>query len=107
MKRFASALAAGLFVWCSTASAEQIDLSAWTCKKLADFAGSGLFRTNDTGDKLAMLLGWLDAHYGGADDPPIIDTDKLISNAKKIGDYCSENPNVSVITATDKLFKKH
>jgi acid stress chaperone HdeB len=36
--------------------------------------------------------------------PPVIDTDKFVSNAKKLGEYCSANPTIGLITATDKLF---
>ena len=96
MKLFAAALAAGLFACCNIASAEQIDLSTWTCKK---------FQSADK-DEIGVILAWLDAYYKGEDDPPIIDTEKFVANAKKLGAYCSENPTIGLITATDKLFKK-
>ena len=38
------------------------------------------------------------------DEPPIIDTDKFVANAKRLADYCAANPTVGLITATDKLF---
>ena len=96
MKLFAAALAAGLFACCNIASAEQIDLSTWTCKK---------FQSADK-EEIGIILAWLDAYYKGEDDPPIIDTEKFVANAKKLGAYCSENPTIGLITATDKLFKK-
>ena len=97
MKRFAVALAAtSLFAWCNTASGEQIDLSTWTCKK---------FQSADK-EEIGIILAWLDAYYKDDDDPPIIDTEKFVANAKKLGAYCSENPTIGLITATDKLFKK-
>ena len=40
-------------------------------------------------------------------DPPVIDTDKFVANAKKLGAYCGEHPDIGLITATDKLFKKN
>ena len=40
------------------------------------------------------------------DQPPVIDTEELVSNAKKFGAYCAAHPNTSLIDATDKLFQK-
>jgi acid stress chaperone HdeB len=94
MKLFAAALVAGLFACCNLASAEQIDLSTWTCKK---------FQSADK-DEIGIILAWLDAYYKDEDDPPIIDTDKFVANAKKLGEYCSAHPELGLITATDKLF---
>ncbi len=95
MKRFAAALAAvGLLASCNIASAEQIDLSTWTCKK---------FQSADK-EEIGVILAWLDGYYKDEDDPPIIDTDKFVGNAKKLGAYCSAHPDIGLITATDKLF---
>jgi len=94
MKLFAAALVAGLFASCNFALAEQIDLSTWTCKK---------FQAADK-EEIGIILAWLDAYYKDEDDPPIIDTDKFVANAKKLGEYCSAHPELGLITATDKLF---
>jgi len=51
----------------------------------------------------SVLAGCL---FKDEDDPPVIDTDKLIANAKKLGEYCSANPTIGLITAADKLFDK-
>lgn len=95
MKRLAVGLAAAsLFAWCNVASAEQIDLSTWTCKK---------FQAADK-EEIGIILAWLDAYYKDEDDPAIIDTDRFVANAKKLGEYCSGHPDIGLITATDKLF---
>jgi acid stress chaperone HdeB len=95
MKIFAGVLAAGLFACGSTAFAGGIDLSTWTCQK---------FQSANK-DDVGVILAWLDGYYRGDDDPPVIDTDKLAANAKKLGEYCSAHPDAGLITATDKLFK--
>ena len=95
MKRFAAALAAvGLLACCNVAAAERIDLSTWTCKR---------FQSADK-EKIGVILAWLDGYYTDEDDPPIMDTDKFAGNAKKLGAYCSEHPDIGLITAADKLF---
>ena len=32
--------------------------------------------------------------------------DKFLANAKKLGEFCGQNPEIGLITATDKLFGK-
>lgn len=76
------------------AQAEQIDLSTMTCKRFVE----------SEKDEIKVILTWLDAYYKGEDDPPVIDTDKLTSNARRLGEYCASNPTIGLITATDKLF---
>jgi acid stress chaperone HdeB len=78
------------------APAEKIDLSTMTCSK---FQGSSK-------DEIGIILTWLDAYYRDEDDPPVLDTEKFIENAKKLGEYCAANPTIGLITATDKLFSK-
>jgi acid stress chaperone HdeB len=95
MLRYIPLVAAALAV-ASPAGAEKIDLSTVTCKKFVD----------SSKDEIGYILAWLDAYYKDEDDPPIIDTDKLVANAKKLGEYCGANPSVGLITATDKLFGK-
>ena len=80
----------------SSASAVVIDLSTTTCKQF--FEGSK--------EDIGYTLAWLDAYYKDEDDPPLIDTDKLVANAKKLGEYCAANPTIGVITAADQLFGK-
>jgi len=88
-------LAAALIVGLgSAASAAIIDLSARTCAQ---------FQATDK-EEVKIILAWLDGYYKDEKDPPIIDTEKFVANAKKLGEYCSANPTIGLITATDKLF---
>lgn len=93
---FASALALSLTLGTFPAAAEVIDLSTWSCKK---------FQSSDK-EEIGIILAWLNGYYRDEKDPPIIDTEKFVSDAKKIGAYCTANPNVGLITAMDKLFGK-
>ena len=86
-------LSAGLM---SAATAEKIDLSTMTCAK---FQAS-------PGEEVKLILTWLDGYYRDEKDPPVIDTDLFVANAKKLGEYCTANPTIGLITATDKLFQK-
>ena len=53
----------------SAAKAEIIDLSTRTCRQ---------FQTSGQ-EEIKVILAWLDAYYKDEDDPPVIDTDKLIA----------------------------
>jgi acid stress chaperone HdeB len=95
MKLATGALAVGLLFCCNSALATEIDLSTWTCKQFQSASK----------DDIGVILAWLDGYYKEEDAPPIIDTDKFVENAKKLGEYCAQHPDEGLITATDKLFK--
>ena len=88
------ALSGGLWAACA-AHAHEIDLSAWTCR---EFQSAGK-------EDIGIILAWLDGYYRGEDDPPVIDTEEFVANAKKLGDYCAAHPDASLITATDQVFR--
>jgi len=95
MKIVAWMLAAGMLVWSGSAFAANIDLSVWTCKK---FQSAG-------DEDVKIILSWLDGYYRNENDPLVINLDRFVENAKKLGQYCSANPDIGLITATDKVFK--
>jgi acid stress chaperone HdeB len=90
------ALVIGLFACGTSVSASTIDLSTWSCAK---------FQAADK-DDIGVILAWMDGYYRGEDDPPVIDTEKFVANAKKLGEYCAAHPETGIITAADELFAK-
>ena len=95
MRSIAGALTAGMLFCSSPAPADQIDLSTWTCKRFLSASK----------EDVGVILAWLDGYYTDEDDPPTIDTGKLVASAKKLGEYCTAHPNDHLIDAADKLFK--
>jgi acid stress chaperone HdeB len=89
-------LLAAVLILAAPAHAEKWDLSTVNCQT---FLGFDKDTTN-------ILLAWLDAYYKDDDDPAIIDSEKYLANAKKLGEYCRANPSLGLITAADKLFGK-
>jgi acid stress chaperone HdeB len=96
MKIWSTGLLAIALVAAGHANAEVIDLSTMTCQQFV----------SGKKDDIGVILAWLDAYYKGENDPAVIDTDKFVENAKKIAEYCRDNPSIGLITATDKLFGK-
>jgi acid stress chaperone HdeB len=93
--KYVTGCAVAMLMACSgPALADNIDLSTWTCKK---------FQTADK-ETIEIILTWLDGYYKDQDDPPVIDTEAFVENAKKLGQYCAANPDIGLITAADKLF---
>ena len=92
----AEALVAALLIGLTPAVANVIDLSTWSCAK---------FQAADKED-IGVILAWLDGYYRNEGDPPVIDTDTLVANAKKLGQYCAAHPEIGLITAADELFSK-
>jgi acid stress chaperone HdeB len=90
------ALVIGLATSGTPTSAAIIDLSTWTCAK---------FQAADK-DDIGVILAWMDGYYRDESDPPVIDTEKFVANAKKLGEYCSKHPDTGIITAADELFAK-
>ena len=96
MRPIAGALAAGLLFCCNPALADEIDLTNWTCKKFMSASK----------EDVGVILAWLDGYYRDENDPPVIDTEKFVANAKKLGQYCAKHPEIGIITAADELFSK-
>lgn len=96
MKLFCSLCVAGALFAGNGASADDIDLSAWTCKQFLSASK----------EDVGVILAWLDGYYKEEDQPPVIDTDQLVAKAKKLGQYCAAHPDEDLIGVTDKLFQK-
>lgn len=96
MKFLVSLAVTGTLLSCVPAMAEDIDLSAWTCKQFLSASK----------EDVGVILAWLDGYYKEEDEPPVIDTAGLVVKAKKLGQYCAEHPDSDLIGATDKLFQR-
>jgi acid stress chaperone HdeB len=94
MKRVIPAL---LTLWFTASThAAVVDLSRVTCWE---------FQANSK-DEIRLILAWLDGYYKDEQDPPVIDTDALVENLRRLDEYCTANPTAGLLTATDRLFKK-
>jgi acid stress chaperone HdeB len=75
------------------AQAQKLDLSTIQCK---DFIESSK-------ENIGLILMWLAGYYSDEDDPPVVDFDKMKSDAEKLGAYCAQNPTISLITAAESV----
>jgi acid stress chaperone HdeB len=73
-----------------------IDLSMMSCQE---------FLATDK-DEIRIIWAWLDGYYKDEQDLPIMDTNTMVDNLKKLNEYCAANPTIRLITATNKLFGK-
>jgi acid stress chaperone HdeB len=91
---FACSLLASTLLGIGASSGAGIDLSTWKCSQFI----------NADKDTVGIMLAWFDGYYQDAVARPNIDKERFVGNAKKIGECCAKNPDVSLITATDELF---
>jgi acid stress chaperone HdeB len=73
-----------------------IDLSMMTCQE---------FLATDK-DEIRIIWAWLDGYYKDEQDLPIMDTNTMVDNLKKLNEFCAANPTVRLITVTNRLFGK-
>jgi acid stress chaperone HdeB len=91
---FASLIASAVTPIVATpATAVTIDLATMSCKQFVE----------SKPDDIQMVLTWIDGWYKGDSDDALIDTEVFVANAKKFGAYCATNPNVSIVTAAEKI----
>jgi acid stress chaperone HdeB len=77
-------------------NAQQLDLSTVKCK---EFLASGK-------ENIALVLMWMEGYYTDQDAAPIVDFDKMKKDAQALGEYCTKNPNHSLITAAEKVVEQ-
>ncbi len=77
------------------ASAQRLDLSKMTCKE-----------SLESGERtMSMILMWLTGFFTDEDETPIVNFDKLKSDAGKIGEYCRKNPTTKLMTAAEDILQ--
>ena len=92
----AAGLLTGDLLPAARAAAESIDLSRIKCSE---------FLTTSK-EEISYTLAWLDAYYKDDDEPLIVDSDKFEANARKLEEFCTANPGVGVMSASERLFNK-
>jgi len=85
-----------LIALAAPARAERLDLAALKCK---DY----LARAADAKQQLLM---WIEGYYSEENASPILDFDKIKLDGDKIADFCSKNPNDSLINTAEKILVK-
>ena len=92
MKKLIILTTAAMLSGALPAHAQQLDMSTVKCR---DFVASSK-------ENIALMLMWLQGYYSEEDASPIVDFDKMMKDAKKLGEYCAKNPDHSVITAAEE-----
>ena len=91
----AVSLVAVSLVAATPASAQKFDLSKMTCKQFLD-----------SGERtMGMIVIWLTGFFTDEDDTPIVDFDKLKTDAGKMTDYCRKNPTTTLMTAAEEILQ--
>jgi hypothetical protein len=96
-----SAIALGFFILvCSLNGANAlpaVDFSTITCEQFWNHTPS-----QDRGP----FLFWLSGYFGHENNSPILDPTNFTTKTKALADYCSKQPNDSILSAAEKTFSK-
>jgi len=93
MTRSIALFAAASLLASSAASAQDLDFSKIKCK---DFISAPK-------DQIATILTWLEGYYTRENAPPILYVDKVVKDAKKLGEYCGTHGDDDIIKAADTV----
>jgi acid stress chaperone HdeB len=95
MKRIASIALAVSLALSLPASGQKLDLSTVKCK---EFLESGK-------ENISLILMWMAGYFADQDASPVVDFDKMKTDAEKLGEYCSKNPAHGLITAAEEVLE--
>jgi acid stress chaperone HdeB len=91
----AISLVAASLVTMTPAAAQKLDLSTVTCKQFLD-----------SGERtMSMVLMWITGFFTDEDESPVVDFDKLKTDAGKLTDYCKKNPTTNLMSAAEEVLQ--
>lgn len=73
-----------------------IDLATITCEAVQKSD-----KKNEEG--LGLILMWIAGYHAGTNSDRVFDSEAFMKSMKEIGEYCTENPKVGLMTAADKF----
>ena len=97
MKILSAILTAAVLATATPAQAQKVDLSTITCKQFQEMSR----------ESISLILMWMAGYYSDQDAPAVVDFDKMQEDAKKLGAYCKENPNIGLITAAEETIAEN
>ena len=53
----------------------------------------------------SILIVWLRGFWTEADEPMILDLERLEADAARVAEFCANNPGMKVFRAADKIFQ--
>jgi acid stress chaperone HdeB len=81
--------------WLSAPCAQKFDLDRISCRELL----------NTEKQNMTYLIVWLRGFWTEADQPMILDLERLQADAVRMTDFCTRNPEVKVFAAADQIFQ--
>jgi hypothetical protein len=89
-------LAAGLAMTPLAARAQVIDVATVKCSELASMSD----------EEGSFLFTWLLGYQGGLNGTTTMDIGEMETIGQKIGEYCAENPDAGVLSATTEVMSE-
>jgi hypothetical protein len=90
-----AAIACILFVPTLQAQTSNVDVGKMTCKEFDALPK----------ERVTAVTTWLDGYYTEEDDPKLIEFDAITASAEKLINFCKQNPNATLLSASESVFK--
>jgi hypothetical protein len=90
-----AAFACILFVPALHAQTSNVDVAKMTCKEFVALPQ----------ERASAVTTWLDGYYTEEDDPKLIEFDAISASAEKLINFCKQNPNATLLSASESVFK--
>jgi acid stress chaperone HdeB len=81
--------------WLSAPSAQKFDLDVISCRELL----------STDRQNMTYLIVWLRGFWTEADEPLILDLERLQADVDRMTDFCTRNPAMKVFAAADQIFQ--
>ncbi len=94
------AAAAALILAAAPASAESVDASTFSCK---DLTSSYTSLSEEEQYGATVILYWMAGYHATEEQGTVVDFDKMLAAFEETVDYCKKNPNIGVMSATEKF----
>lgn len=89
-------LVAAALLAAAPVDAQVVDLSTLSCKQFVDLPK----------ETVSAVTLWLDAYLTDEEDTAVINLDKMKDKAVQLTAYCAQNPELSLMTAAEKVMGK-
>ena len=89
-------LVAAALLAAAPADAQVVDLSTLSCKQFIELPK----------ETLNAVTLWLDAYLTDEEESAVIDFDKMKGKAERLAAYCTQNPEMSLMTAAENVMVK-
>ena len=82
------------FAGVAAAGQSEVDVATITCKDIQ----------SSKQDEASLIMMWIHGYFGGKADDTTINFDAFTKGAEELGKYCTDHPDIGLLTAAKTVF---